>query len=214
MLSDTFVTTKENHVKEFDEKASRYLISIYYRLIKNNELLLDGGVRPRFYLVEANVPIIFSMPTGNFFMSRGLLEKYLKSEDLFVAALSYEIIKSVRGIYEKKTIVPLGYIKLDRILSLSRVKLAIKTKINEWTYLMMLRSGYDPSTYLNWIQVQNKNVLDFSLQLGDTSTINKEEFAFKNLMVKNGINTAEKNKEDGNSSKDFYEFIQTFKERK
>ena len=114
-------------------------------------------------------------------MSSGLIEKYLKSEELFVAAFAAEILKSDRNIYEKRIMIPLGFYSTEKMIQLARLKQETKYQVNEWAYIVLKRSGYDPTAFLNWIQVQNRNTLDFSLYLGDAVSISKEEHFFKNF---------------------------------
>ena len=195
---------KEIKLKQ-DSRA--YLDNLYDRLILNNEILLTKEHRPAFHFVVNKTPFIFSLPKAQFFISTGLIEKYLKSEELFVAALSSEILKSDRNIYEKKQIIPLGFISTEKMISITRLKLETKYQINEWSYYILLRSGFDASAFLNWIQVQNRNTLDFSLFLGDAIGISREEHFFKNFMTKQGIAGAEKYTSESNSSKLFYKLV-------
>ena len=75
---------------------------------------------------------------------------------------------------------------------------------------MLRRAGYDASAYLNWLQTQNKNTLDFTLQYGVTRTLSREEFLYKNFLVTQGFS----DKEDGflvNSSASFYKLLKEVK---
>jgi len=184
-----------------------YLNELYERIITNNEALFNHENAPRFHIIKQKTPFIFSLPKTQFFLSSGLLEKYLKSEELFVAAISAEVLKSGRNIYEKNTIVPLGFVSNEQLIKLSRLKPESKYKINEWSYFVLKRAGFDATAYLNWIQVQSRNPLDFSLYLGDTVTISREELLFKNFMSKQGISASEKKTNEANSSKSFYKLL-------
>jgi hypothetical protein len=83
----------------------------------------------------------------------------------------------------------------------------MKYQINEWTYFILKRAGFDASAYLNWIQVQNRNTLDFSLYLGDATSISKEEYYFKNFMARQGVLGFERKINEANSSKQFYKLL-------
>lgn len=196
-------------VKEVKLKndSVQFLEQIYERIVSNNEILLKRDVRPKFHIIINKTPFIFSLPRSQFFISSGLIEKYLKSEELFVAALVAEILKSDRYIYEKQVLIPLGYQSTERMIQLTRVDPEIKFQLNEWSYFVLKRSGYDASAYLNWIQVQNRNTLDFSLYLGDALGISKEEHLFKNFMAKQGVASVEKKMNEANSSKAFYNLL-------
>lgn len=188
------------------DRSQQYLLSVYRNLVENNEILLSEYEEPRFFLIDSATPFYFSLPGSQFFFSSGLLDKYLRNEDLLVSMLAHEVVKSIRGIYNKRTLVPVGYIGTERILQMTRVGLPIKMEVNKWSYFVMRRAGYDPSAYLNWLQTQNKNTLDFTMQLGDTRTISREEFLFKNFMV------SEDTQEGfgilpSNSSQEFYYFL-------
>jgi hypothetical protein len=119
-----------------------------------------------------------------------------------------EIIKSKRHIYEKKTFIPLGFIGTENLIAMTRVSFNIKKQLNEWSYIVLKRAGYDASAYLNWIQVQNRNSLDFALYLGDSVTISNEEQSFKNYLSKQGNVNIERKVNEANSSKDYYRLLQ------
>jgi hypothetical protein len=94
------------------------------------------------------------------------------------------------------------------ILNLQGLKPETKYQINEWSYFVLKRSPASiASAYLNWIQVQNRNTLDFSLFLGDAISISKEEQLFKNFMAKQGVASVEKKINEANSSRAFYKLF-------
>lgn len=205
-LGEVYLRSPGVSTLEISERSREYLLSVYNNLVENNEILLSESETPQFFLIDSATPFYFSLPNSQFFFSSGLIDKYLRNEDLLVAMLTHEVVKSVRGIYTKRTLVPVGYIGTERILQMTRVGLPVKMEVNKWSYFVMKRAGYDSSAYLNWLQTQNKNTLDFTMQLGDTRTISREEFLFKNFMVS----------EDGqegfgilpsNSSQEFYYFL-------
>jgi hypothetical protein len=71
----------------------------------------------------------------------------------------------------------------------------------------MKRAGFDDSAYLIWLKIQNKNSFEFS-DLLKKRNISKEEFIFKNFLVKelNERNNMEV-EGGGNSSKGYYNFL-------
>jgi hypothetical protein len=162
---------------------------------------------PQFYVLQSKSPFLFSLPRSQFFFSSSLLEKYLKSEELFVAAFAAEILRSQRYIYDKRVTIPTGVSSVEKMIQMNKLKLEIKTQINEWTFFILKRAGYDSSAYLNWIQIQNRNAIDFSFFLGDPIGISKEEHLFKNFMAKQNAFGIEKKVSEANSSKDFYKFL-------
>ncbi len=194
-------------------KNYEYLDKIFTRIVSNNEIFFGNSERPHFYFIQEEIPFFFSLPNSQFYFSTGLFQKYLKSEELFIAVLANEIIKSKRNIYEKKMSIPLGCNNLEKMIKLTRVSVNLRAQLNEWSYLVLKRSGYDASVILNWIQVQNRNVLDFSLLLGDTTSISKEEHLFKSFMAKEGVKTSERKTNEANSSKEFYQLVKNIVRR-
>ena len=207
----SYVETREI---KLNKDSIQFLTTIYERLMINNELLLLQNTKPSFHILANGIPYIFSLPGAQFFISNGLIEKYLKSEELFVAAFAAEVLKSDRNIYEKKIMIPLGFYNTEKIIKLTRLKSEMKYQVNEWTYFILKRAGFDASAYLNWIQVQNRNTLDFSLYLGDATTISKEEYYFKNFMSKQGILGFDRKVNEANSSKPFYKLLNNVVSRK
>lgn len=206
-MGSVYLNSDDVKVVKLRNESQQFLEQVFERIVINNEILLSKNHRPSFYFVINKTPFLFSLPNAQFFISSGLMEKYLKSEDLFVAALAAEIIKSDRNIYEKRLMIPLGYLSTERMIQITRLRPETKYKINEWSYFVLKRAGFDASAYLNWIQVQNRNTLDFSLYLGDAIGISKEEHLFKNFMTKQGVASVEKKINEANSSKAFYNLL-------
>jgi hypothetical protein len=196
-------------VKEIslNKNARNYFDRVFSRIVSNNEIFFDNKESPEIHIIKDSTPFFFSLPKSQFFFSSGLFKKYLKSEELFISVLALEIIKSKRQIYEKKQIIPLGFCSTESMIHLTRVSPANRYQLNEWNYLVLKRAGYDASVSLNWIQVQNRNILDFVMLLGDTLSISKEEYYFKNFMAKEGVATVERKTIEANSSKDYYQLM-------
>lgn len=193
-------------------KSSRkYLLRLYNRIVSNNELLLNNSETPKFYIIRSKLPFYFSLPGSSFFFSSILIKKYLRSEELFMSLLSSEIIKSQKQIYLKKMIVPVGYMRTERMLSLTRSSLALKHEINKWAYYTMKRSGVDPSAYLMWMQIQNRNTLEFSMQNAGVQSISREEYLFKNFIASKGAVSKIAEIKIENSSRKFYRFLNEIK---
>lgn len=183
--------------------SSKYLNDMHERIVSNNELVFPSFKKPHFYIINDTSPFHFSLPGGHYYLSRGLLRKYLANEDLLAAVMAVEIFRSEKNIYEKKVTVPIGTINTLRILSLVRLPVSIRGEINKWAYLIMRRASYDPGALLNLIQLKNKNALDFSATVGNISTISREEFNYKNFLSRTPAenNTAVLEK---NSARGFY----------
>jgi hypothetical protein len=202
-----YLSNEETKEIKLEPESVKFLEQIFERLVSNNELLFSREYKPKFHIVISKAPFIFSLPRAQFFISSGLMQKYLKSEELFIAALGAEVLKSERSIYEKKIMIPLGYYNSEKMIRLTSVKQETKYHVNEWNYIILKRAGFDPSAVLNWIQVQNRNTLDFSLLLGDSVGISKEEHFFKNYMTKQGVSGLEKKFNESNSSREFYKLL-------
>lgn len=199
---------------ELSPREEAYFASLYKRILTNNELLLNRSLEPRFHIIKDQAPFIFSLPPRDFFLSSGLLSKYCRSEDILFSSLTHEIIKLHRSLYPRTTIVPIGYIKTDRLLTLVRVPSETKITLNKWSFYAMRRAGLDGYAYLNWLQLQNKNVLDFGMMLGDTRSISHEEFVFKNFIVQEGFVLHNIKKLETNSSPEFYNVINSLEKAK
>lgn len=198
---------KENRRIKFKRLTARnrdYLTRVFYRVVTNNELLLPQNIKPKFSIVRDKTPFIFSLPHFHFYISTGLVKRYLKNEALLLAAFGFEIVKSGRNVFEKKRVIPLGVTGVKDLLTLTRVDYSTKLEIYKWTYYALRRSEYDAAAILNWIQTQNKNALDFSWQIRDPRGVSREELAFKSFLVAQGIEQFELS--ETNSSKDFYKF--------
>jgi hypothetical protein len=202
-----YLANNETREIKLRVESIQYLDQIHERIVTNNERLLKNEFKPRYHVILDKIPFIFSLPEAQFYISSGLIQKYLKSEELFIAALTSEILKSDRNIYEKKILIPLGFYNTEKMILLTRLKPATKNQVNEWTYFVLKRAGFDPTAFLNWIQIQNRNSLDFSPYLGDVVGISKEEHLFKNFLSKQGASGAEKKIIEANSSKAFYKLL-------
>ncbi len=205
-LAETLIENPKIRVVRTDKKINQYLTEVFNRVVSNNELLLkkEKEFKPNFFIIDHNMPFIFSLPKNNFFISKGLVKKYFKNESLLISALVFEIIKSKREIFYKSRLVPTGVMDIQRLISLVRIGLEDKMKIYKWTYFALRRAEYDAAALLNWIQIQNKNTLDFSWMIGDARVVTREEFEFKNFLAGRGASNSEL--PTANSTKEFYYF--------
>ncbi len=205
-FSGALIDNPKVRIVKIDKKIKQYLTEIFNRVVSNNELLLkkEEEYSPEFYIIDHSMPFIFSLPQNKFFVSKGLVKKYFKNESLLISALVFEIIKSKREIYYKSQLVPTGVMDIQRIISLVRIGLEDKMKIYKWTYFALKRAEYDASALLNWIQMQNKNTLDFSWMIGDSRIVTREEFEFKNFLAGRGSTNIEL--PTANSTREFYYF--------
>lgn len=212
-LKDSYLNTQGVTSLKLSKRSLNYLEDNYYKLVANNKLLLKKAFKPSFNIIKSDFPFYFSLPKGQFFFSSALILKYFKNEEIFVAVLASEIVKSHRNIYIKSLKVPVGYIDSEDLIKYTRLPVEVKSQINNWTYHVLKRSNHDPYAYLVWIQSLNKNTLDFSIQYGNTQDISREEFLFKSFIASLKLSDAEYLKRKQNSTKSFYTFIREVKRR-
>jgi len=205
-LAQVLIDNPRVRTVKIDKKVNQYLTEIFNRVVSNNELLLkrDEEYKPSFFIINHTMPFIFSLPKNQFFISRGLVKKYFKNESLLIGALVFEIIKSSREVYYKSKLIPTGVMNIQRLISLVRIGLEDKMKIYKWAFFALRRAEYDASALLNWIQIQNKNTLDFSWMIGDARVVTREEYEFKSFLASRGDKSSDISR--GNSTREFYYF--------
>ena len=206
-LADHYKVTEKPSLRPLSQRSTKYLSEIHQKLVRNNELVLDPKIKPTFTLIKSSAPFIFSLPKGHYFFSTEVIMRYMQNEEIFVAALSHEIIRSHRNIYEKKAIIPTGYLQLEKLLSLVRLPNEIRHEVNKLSFYLVKRGGYDGGAILNWLQILNKNSLVFTTLLGDPRLISREEFNFKNFLVSETSGELSLVEGDSNSNPDYYLFI-------
>lgn len=182
-LGKSFENNKQAKIFKLSKRTRRYLKEVHNRIFKNNELLLDTKDEISLKIIKNKAPIIFSLPGQQVYMSSGLIKNYIQNESLFLAALTYEIIKSARGVYRKNTIIPTGTISIYEILSLTSLSLKYKRELNKLTYYALKRARYEQSAVLNWIQIQNKNAVDFAMLNSNRRIVVEEELYFKKFLA-------------------------------
>ena len=212
-LSKVYLSSENIREIQIPKKKKKYLISLYKKLVSNNKLLLKNFFDPKFHIIHSEIPFYFSLPKGQFFFSSGLILKYIKNEEMFIAALASEVVKSQRNIYPKKIKIPKGYTTTEELISYVRLPVEVKGEINKWTYHVIKRSGHDPFAFLVWLQSLNKNTLDFSLLYGNTQDISKEEHLFKSFISKIKTEDFLNSERKKNSSPSFYSFVRSVKRR-
>lgn len=210
-LKQAFLQTPGTKTYKLTANAKKYIQELCVQIISNNEIFFKNLKSANVTIVDTESPLHFSLPKGEIFLSNGLIYKYIKHESMLVSILAYELVRSENLLYSKQTIVPIGYVPLERILVLSRLGLEEKMEIHKWAHYITVRSGFDGEYYLSWLQTQNRNTADFILQVGDANLINREESLFKAFLIKNSTENEVSGKK--NSSKIFYSFINSIRDR-
>ncbi|MBT3584972.1 MAG: hypothetical protein HN509_08700 [Halobacteriovoraceae bacterium] len=206
-----YLASKRVSEVKISPRSVRFLESAYKKIVMNNELIFKKKLKLNFHFIKSKTPFYFSLPGGHVFFSVGLVKKYFKNEEILISALTFELVKLHKNLFIKTQVVPTGYLRVEKMLSLTRLPLQVKIEINKWVYFAMKRSGYDSSALLNWIQIQNKNTLDFTVQWGRVGNISREEFSLKNFMIGQGIENGNTTTAGYNSSKEFYHLLKDIK---
>jgi hypothetical protein len=210
-LKGSFLSTPGVNTIHPGKTVKKYLEDLSGKIISMNEIFFKNLKKINITIIDTEAPLYFSLPKGEIFLSKGLISKYLKHESMLVSILAYELVRSENLLYPKLTIVPTGYLPLERILTLSRLSLDEKIEIHKWAHDLTIRSGFDGEYYLSWLQTQNRNSADFILQVGDINLINREESLFKAFLIKNAEDSELTSRK--NSSKLFYSFINSIRDR-
>ena len=204
-LAKDYLKSPKIQERRISKRNKDYLTEIYRRIVVNNELILKKKIKPIFHIIKSPLPFYFSLPSGRFFFSDTLIKKYLKSEDLFVSLLATEIYRVHKELYEKKVLIPIGYLNTKKMISLYKLPINVRVESLKWTYFLLKRSGYDPYSVLSWLQMQNKNSLEFSIQLGTSHARIREEFLFKSFLAQEvGKKQLDSENNEKNSSRGFY----------
>jgi len=209
-LKTAFLSTPGLKIVQKDQNE-KYLHELLSEIISKNEIFFKNLKKANVTIIKNEAPIHFSLPRGEIFLSTGLITKYIKHESVLVCILAYELVRSENVLYPKQAIVPVGFINLERILSLSRLNVEEKIEIHKWAYYLTIRSGFDGEYYLSWLQTQNRNTADFLLQVGDINLINQEESLFKAFLIKSSSDDETPIKK--NSSKHFYSFLNRIRDQ-
>jgi len=210
-LSQAFLSTPNVKVV-INRTSDGYLKNLTAEIIAKNEIFFKNLREAKVTILDYAAPIHFSLPKGDIYLSSGLISKYIKHESMLVSILSYEMVRSENLLYPKQLIIPIGFITLERLLSLGRLNIEEKVEVHKWAHYLTIRSGYDGEYYLSWLQTQNRNTADFILQVGDVNLINREEFLFKAFLIKNASDGDEIALRK-NSSKSFYAFINSIRDK-
>lgn len=206
----TYLRTNSKKIIPLSKSSNKYLNSIVERIIKTNELFFLKKIKPRFHIIKSKTPFHFSLPRRKFFISSVILKKYITNESMLYCMILFELIKSEKNLYKKNIIIPTGTLSTSRVLSLLRLETQDKFEIHKWAFYILKRIGMDTDSYLSWLQMKNRNSLDFSLQIGNVESISREEALFKSFLIQE-IQNNRRRSEFRSSSKRFYSFIKNVK---
>jgi len=207
---NVYLVDKKNQITTLSKDNTEYLEGLVKRITENNELFFNQVKKPTFYVIQSEIPFHFSLPGRVFFFSSSLIKRYIKNETMLYCLISYELIRSERALYKKTIIIPTGTISTSRILAILRLDTANKVEIHKWAFYILKRIGIDTDSYLSWLQIKNRNSLDFTLQLGDMQSISREEALFKSFLIEE-VKSIKKVPLYKGSSRKFYTFLNNIK---
>lgn len=210
ILGDFFLNSPNTKIIKTKPKDQQYLESLSLDIINNNEIFFSKLKKMDFIIIDTDMPLHFSLPPHRIFISKGLITKYIKHESMLAGIISYELVRLEKNAYNKNIIVPVGYISVQRLLSLLRLSTEEKMEIHKWAFHLTRRSGFDSEYYLSWLQTQNRNTADFVLLVGDITSMTKEEALFKAFLIKEA--TVDNLVIKKNSSKSFYQLVNDLRE--
>jgi hypothetical protein len=193
-------------VTKFNKNQNDYLISIIKHLYRGNENTLIENFEWDFFIIESSMPFHFSLPGGQFYFSRAILNNYIKNEGFLSSIISFDLLRTSHNLYKKNLIIPKGYITLEKMVKYLHIDVEEKLEIHKWAYHLQKRSGLYQDSYLSWLQIQNKNSGEFEFHNGNLKGISQEEFQFKRFLINKGFN-APSLQNVRNSSSKFYEFL-------
>lgn len=203
-----YIERNSSKIVTLNYSSKIYLDSLIENITMNNELFFKQGLKSSYYVIKSKTPFHFSLPGRKFFLSSSLIKKYIKNEAMLYCLLVYELIRSEKNIYNKVVIIPTKTLDTNRMLSLLRLKTVDKVEIHKWAFYLLKRVGIETDSYLSWLQIKNRNSLDFALQLGDIQSISREEAIFKAFLIETVKGNVNKYR---GSSKKFYTFLRDIK---
>lgn len=206
----SLIENNKNSIVVLSKSSVKYLETVASNIIKSNELFFTTKSEPTFYIIKSKSPFHFSLPGKKIFLSDSLIEKYIKNESILHCLIAYELIRSEKAVYKKFMIYPTGDLPINKILSMMRLPVSDKVEVHKWAYYLLSRAGIETDSYLAWLQIKNRNSLDFSVQLGDIQSISQEESLFKKFIVNNTKNNRDNRWYKG-SSRAFYAFVNNLK---
>lgn len=208
-LENLFLNSSRVKVLKNDSKNKTYISNLAQNIIKKNRIFFITEKEVSIHIIKSETPFHFSLPARKIFLSTGLFKKYIQNESLLMCVLVFELIRSEKNYYKKNIILPKGYITAEEILPLLRLSAEEKMKIHKWSFRLLKKVNVDSDTYLSWLQIQNRNSIDFSMQLGDINKISREEALFKAFIIDNSRGEAKRKYRS--STKDFYRFLRTIR---
>jgi len=206
--------TYESQIINPDQITQIYLKNISKKIVVNNELIFKrtDAEKLNFIIFKSSHPFYFSYPPGNIVISTELINRYIDHEGFLLSLISGELLRLEHSIYVKQKNIPVGFISLEKFISMLRIPIQERMKLHRWSYYLLYRTDYGPEHYLSFLQLQNRNHLDFSFQFPETSQLYREEANLKQFIV-NNYSQSNLNPLKFRSDQDFYLFTSKYKNK-
>lgn len=205
-LGKVFEDQDEIKILGLNRASGGYLNAVTQKILQNNELFFKNTDEFNVKIISSKEVFHFSLPNKSIYFSSELVRKYIKNERLLLCVLVFEMIRSEKNIYKRVSVFPTGVMRTSRILSLVKLSTKDRVELHKWAYYLLKRSGVDTDLYLSWLQIVNRNSLDFSLMLEEKNSISFEESSFKNFLIAN-VKQNIKQVRHERSPKEFYKFL-------
>jgi len=202
-LLNDFITTSSGYIKKARPEIQGYLNGIWKRLLGRMDYKSVTALEVYYY--DDQQPFYLLSPDGRLILSIGLIEKYVRNQPLLSVILLEAILRIKHNYFYKIIFIPTGIITVEQMLSVLKLDLKSKTNINEWIYYYLKKNNGDVVSILDWVQVKNRNSLDFSLLNNNGYSPLEEEKVLKNIFLK-GRNLELFHEEVSLSPKVFYRF--------
>lgn len=202
---EVYLKERRNKIIRLRSRSNDYFGKLVQKLKNSNEKYFQGSeLTYRLTVIRDKTPFYFALPSGKIIISTGVLKKYIDNENLLSVILAKMLFVATKKVYIKKISIPRGTVSTIEMMKLVDLPLSVRAEVNKWTFHLLNRAGFDGLAVLNWIQIQNKSILDFSMMYKDLNLISREEFEFKNFIVTGRERLLPE--EEANSSQEFYLF--------
>jgi hypothetical protein len=203
-ITDVFIKENRNKIKIIKIEKNKYLRSALKRITSNNETLLEAVKEGRFIVVKDKRSYHFSLPGQTYVFSSAIINKFMKSEDIFLAALVSGLLRTEYGIYNKQSRMTFAGVQIEDLIKLTHISIKNRMKVNTIAYEVIERTGIDPEVLLLWVQMKNRNTAEFSMMYENETMISREEYLLKNFLVTKG--RKDQVRYEKNSSSEYYRF--------
>lgn len=204
-----FIKSNSTQISEISRRNKQYLKSVVDNIISKNELFFTQIQSIRFIIVRDKRPFVSSIPSNHIIISDSFIGNYLYNENYLYIALTYELVRLEKGVFQSQMKIPTETVSLSDLIKFSRISTSLSFEVHKWSKYLLSRIGVQSDSYLSWLQVINRNQVDFRFHLHKVN-IYKIEKEFKKIIISNldgeyGFSRYKK------SSKSFYDLVHSYK---